>query len=108
MLCLDKHDVNGKEIDKLIYGTIGNTYRSIELNVIPCIRKRIVAKNKKFKDENNRKFFSRNQDCIARDLKTSKKYLGRPSFQIITNQTHFDLEKFGEGVVNKATQIVNK
>ena len=90
---MNKLDNKGKAIEKSIYGNPGAEYRSIDLNIIPCIPKQLTEENKHLVDT----------ECIAdltspsalkKKFNESKAYLGRPSLGIVYNYDRLDLRQF--------------
>jgi hypothetical protein len=97
-MCLNKLDNKGEPLNMNLFGDIGNKYRSIDINYIPCTPKKLTKLNKHkektdciIKLDGTEK---ENKAALAKKFKESKEYLGRPAISIVGNNQRLDLEKF--------------
>lgn len=61
LMCMDENDYNGNLINKRLFGSTGNSFRSVEIALIPCVPKQITRWNKHLI----------NSECLA-DLNSPK------------------------------------
>jgi hypothetical protein len=96
---MNEMDNKGVKVERKLYGSSGNSQRSLEFNFIPCIPKELNEGNNGLKDS----------QCLAKfttegyqaKLEEIKKYLGRPAIIYHSNNQRLNLDSFLSDGVEK-------